>query len=142
MLQKLQEYIDCFMETDPKKELKKISDQGIAGDVTKDTTEIALKYLSNALISGVEESAQQIKISFAKGTGLIALIGETISPLPTPPQGLTEKMIAILREITGIQNNSGKSEVACGFRNDRLDFSITIEKKRGSEELIINLSTF
>lgn len=138
-LQKLQEYLDCFMETDPKKELQKINEQGVVGDVTKDITEVALKYLSIALINGVEERAQKIKISLDKGKGLLSLIGETTSQLPAPPEGLTERMIAILREITGIQNDSGKSEVACGFRNDKLDFFVTIEKKAESEELIIDL---
>ena len=59
--QRLQEFCDCFMETDPKGELEKAS-KGISGDPGRDLDELALKFLGLGIFYGASEKVN--KISF------------------------------------------------------------------------------
>jgi hypothetical protein len=52
--QRLQELIDCFMETDPKAELEKAS-KGVSGVPTGDPDELALKFLGLGIFYGATE---------------------------------------------------------------------------------------
>ena len=52
---KLQEYAECFMDTDHIKELQAVSEQGVKGDPTGDPAEVALKYLALAVLSGIDQ---------------------------------------------------------------------------------------
>ena len=42
--QRLQEFCDCYLESDPKKELERAS-KGVSGDPSGDLDELALKFL-------------------------------------------------------------------------------------------------
>src|SRR4030067_1349198 len=61
--QRLQEFSDCYFETDPKKELEKAA-RGISGDPSGDVDELALKFLGLRIFYGAAEKAK--KISFER----------------------------------------------------------------------------
>ena len=54
---RLQEFCDCYMETDPKKELEKAA-KGVSGDPGGDLEEHALKFLGLMIFDGVSEKAK------------------------------------------------------------------------------------
>lgn len=138
-LQRLQEYIDCFMETDPQHEMHKISKEGVAGDVTGDVTEVALKYLSLALISSVEERAGEIIIVRKNGKGECKLEGDMFTQLLNVPDEIVGRVLEILCEITGIEQTGKTGLIACGFRNDQLELKTTFQKKPGEETVVLRL---
>ena len=137
---RLQQYTDCFAETDPSVDLREISRKGVEGDVTGDVTEVALKYLALALLSAIEEGASDIVLS-ARGdlNGSCHLRGDLDVRLPSPPSGLTREMIRILREVSGLESDRGKSELAWGLRNDRLELSLQAERDGPEETLDLTL---
>ena len=59
--QRLQEFCDCYMETDPKKELEKAS-KGVSGDPSGNLDELALKFLGLGIFYGASEKAKKILI--------------------------------------------------------------------------------
>ena len=63
--QRLQEFCDCYLETDPKKELEKAA-KGISGDPSGDLDELALKFLGLGIFYGATEKAKKISIERSK----------------------------------------------------------------------------
>jgi hypothetical protein len=137
---RLQQYTDCFAETDPSIELREISRKGVEGDLTGDVTEVALKYLSLALLSAIEEGASDIVFS-ARGdlNGSCHLRGDRKIRLPSPPSGLTRQMIRILRDVSGLESDRGSSRLVWGLRNDQLELRLQAERDGPDETLNLTL---
>jgi hypothetical protein len=137
---KLQEYADCYSEADAGRELKEISKKGAGGEVTGDMTDVALKYLSNSILHGIEEEAQKLQISRdGDMEGDCKLIGKKETMLPKPPIGLAREMMGIVRCITGLEADSGESKLAYGVRNDRLEIDVTVHKSGEKEVMGLTL---
>lgn len=133
---KLQEYADCYSESDAARELQEISRKGAGGEMTGDVTDVALKYLSCAILHAIEEEAQKVQISRQGAMeGDCKIIGKGEKSLPKPPTGLAREMLGILRCITGLEAESGESKLAYGLRNDRLDIDVTVHKS-GEREVM------
>ena len=85
--QRLQEFCDCYMETDPKKELEKAS-KGISGDPSGNLDELALKFLGLGIFYGASEKAKKIFIQRSKDgkvTFSVDAKGKYQLPAPTTP---------------------------------------------------------
>ena len=139
---RLQEYTDCFAESDPAAALSEISRKGVEGDITRDLTEVTLKYLALALLCAIEEGASRILISshgdFADSCGLR---GATAVQLPKPPAGMARQMIDIVREITGLEEDSGSSKLIWGVREDQLEIDVGVERTSREEILTLSLTS-
>ncbi len=139
---KLQEYADCFSESDAARELEEISNKGAGGDITADMTDLALKYLSTAILHGIEEEAQKIQITREGALGgNCKLIGKKETSLPKPPTGLAGEMVGIIRCITDLEADIGESKLAYGLRNDRLEIDVSIHKSGEKEVMGLTLPT-
>lgn len=137
---RLQEYTDCFAETDPSAGLREISTKGVEGDATRDFTETALKYLSLALLSAIEENATGIRLASTKEVnGDCFLTGKKEIRLAAPPAGLSREMIGIVRGITGLEVDQGSSKFSWGIREDRLELTARVEKSGEREVLDLTL---
>lgn len=137
---KLQEYGDCFSESDAARELEDISKKGTGGDATGDTTEVALKYLSTAILHGIEKEAQKVQITRDGAMeGDCKLLGKKEISLPKPPTGLAVEMIEIVRRITDLEADTGESKLAYGLRNDRLEIDVTVHKSGDREVMGLGL---
>jgi hypothetical protein len=137
---KLQEYTDCFAEADPSRELRRIASRGIAGDKTQDMTELALKYLSLAILAGVNTGADKVFFT-CRGdqNGSCFLAGEEETRLPTPPTGVTQEIIGILRRITGLEPDRAYGSLVCGIRNDRLVMDVGVARAGERETLSLTV---
>jgi hypothetical protein len=135
--QRLQEFCDCFMETDPKKELEKAA-QGISGDPSGDPDEMALKFLGLSVFYGVSEKAQQISFNRSKA-GKIFFTVEAKGKYQLPPPGpqVGDRIISIARSITHVEENKGKVPVSLGLRNDRVELTFQFDRKEGEETFSI-----
>jgi len=132
--QRLQEFCDCYMETDPKKELEKAA-KGISGDPGGNLDELALKFLGLGIFYGASEKAKKISIQRSKdGKVLFTVESRGQYQLPPPSTQLADRIISIARSITHLEENMGKEPVSLGLRNDRMDITFQFDRKDGGEE--------
>jgi len=142
LLAKLQEYIDCFLEADPREEFREITAKGIAGDATGDLTELALKYLALAIIHGVEENARAIAVIHnGDMDGAVVMKTTEEMRLPDPPSGLARQMADLIRCIAGLEETTGAAEIACGFREDRLALRVETDMVGAMKKIILFFPT-
>ena len=136
--QRLQEFCDCYMETDPKKELEKAS-KGISGDPGGNLDELALKFLGLTIFYGASEKAKQITLQKSKdGKVLFTVDAKGKYQLSPPEVKVADRVIFIARAITHIEKDQGKLPVSMGLRNDRMDLTFHFDRKEGGESLIIS----
>ncbi len=135
--QRLQEFCDCYMETDPKKELEKAA-RGLSGDPGGDLDELALKFLGLGVFYGASEKAKKISIQRSKdGKVLFTVESRGQYQLPPPSTQLADRIISIARSITHIDEDHGKIPVSLGFRNDRIELTFQFDRKKSEETFSI-----
>jgi hypothetical protein len=135
--QRLQEFCDCFMETDPKKELEKAS-KGVSGDPSGDMDELAIKFLGLGIFYGAAEKAKKISIERSKeGKVLFTVDSKGKYQLPPPSPEVADRIFSIARSITHIDEDQGKEPVSLGLRNDRIDITFQFDRKKNGESLSI-----
>ena len=135
---RLQEFCDCFMETDPKKELEKAS-AGISGDPSGDLDELALKFLGLSIFYGASEKARTITLQKSKdGKVLFTVDAKGKYQLPPPSLRVADRVIHIARPITHIDGDKGKLPVSMGLRNDRIDLTFQFDRKSEGESFTIS----
>ena len=139
--QRLQEFCDCYMETDPKKELEKAA-KGVSGDPGGDPDELALKFLGLGIFYGAAEKAKKISIERSKeGKVLFSVESRGKYQLPSPSAQLADRIISIARTITHIDEDHGKIPVSLGLRNDRIELTFQFDRKKDEESLSILFPT-
>jgi hypothetical protein len=135
--QRLQEFCDCYMETDPKKELEQAA-KGVSGDPSGDLDELALKFLGLGIFYGATEKAKKISLQ-RSNDGKIVFSVESRGKYQLPPPGfkVADRIISIARSITHIDEDQGKEPVSLGLRNDRIDITFQFDRKPDGESFHI-----
>ena len=134
---RLQEFCDCFMETDFKKELEDAS-RGASGDPSGDADELALKFLGLTLLYGANEEAGKISLEkSSNGKVLLSVAARGSYQLPPPGAQMADRVFSIARSITHIDADQGKSVLSLGLRNDRMEISLEFERKEAGERLTL-----
>ena len=132
---RLQEFCDCFMETDYKRELE-VASKGASGDPSGDPDELALKFLGLTLLYGANEEAKKISLQRSKeGKVSLAVEARGNYQLPPPSAKLAERVFSIARSITHIEKDKGKSPLSLGLRNDRMEINLEFDRKGDGESL-------
>jgi len=135
--QRLQEFCDCYMETNPKKELENAA-KGISGDPGGNLDELALKFLGLGVFYGASEKAKKISLLRSKdGKVLFTVESRGQYQLPPPSTQLADRIISIARSITHLEEDRGKEQVSLGLRNDRMDITFQFDRKDGGESFLI-----
>ena len=135
--QRLQEFCDCFMETDPKKELERAA-KWVSGDPSSSQDELALKFLGLGIFYGATERAKKISIDVSRdGKVIFAIDSRGKYQLPSPNPQLANRIISIARSITHFDGDQGKQTVSLGLRNDRMDITFLFDRNAGGESLSI-----
>ena len=133
--QRLQEFCDCFMETDYRKELD-AAGKGVSGDPSGDPDELALKFFGLTLLYGANEEANRISLQRSQeGKVLFSVEARGNYQLPPPSGPLAERVIAIARSIVHLDKDQGKSLLSLGLRNDRMEITLEFDRKGGGESL-------
>ena len=134
---RLQEFCDCYMETDPKKELEKAA-KGVSGDPSGDLEEHALKFLGLTIFYGASEKAKQVSLQRSmEGKVLFSVDAKGKYQLLPPGTKLADRIISIARSITHIDADQGKLPVSLGLRNDRIEVTFQFDRKAGGETFSI-----
>jgi hypothetical protein len=135
--QRLQEFCDCFMETDFKKELEAAS-KGASGDPSGDPDELALKFLGLAILYGANEDAKKITLQRSReGKSLFSVEARGNYQLPPPGAQVADRIFSIARSITHLDEDQGKEPLSLGLRNDRMEITLQFDRKKGGESLSI-----
>ena len=133
---RLQEFCDCYMETDPKKGLEEAA-KGISGDPSGDLDELALKFLGLGIFYGVAERVKKILIKKSKDEKVLFIVESRGQyQLPPPSLQVADRIISIARSITHI-DEEGKEPVSLGLRNDRIEIIFQFDHKDRGESLSI-----
>ena len=135
--QRLQEFCDCFMETDFKKELEAAS-KGVSGDPSGDPDELALKFLGLVILYGANEDAKKITLQRSReGKSLFSVEARGSYQLPPPGAQVADRIFSIARSITHLDEDQGKEPLSLGLRNDRMEITLQFDRKKGGESLSI-----
>jgi len=133
--QRLQEYCNCYVGTDPKEELLRLSMGGEAADFTGDLEEAAIKLLGLMVLYGLKENAKSIELRRAQdGKTRIDVHAAGNYQLPGPPGNLFEKAMDIARAISHIEGAKGQIPLALGLGQDNIELLLTLE--RSYEEML------
>lgn len=136
---RLQEYCDCYMETDPQKEIALINKKEATADVTKDREEVALKFLCLTILYGIKESAKKIALT-KKGRDEVRLDVEAAGKyvLPAPRADIADEIFKVMRSITHLESERGRVVLSLGLRSDRLELTMEFASAAGENILTIS----
>ena len=134
---RLQEFCDCYMETDPKNELERAA-KGVSGDPGGDLDEHALKFLGLSIFYGASEKAKKVSIERSKdGKVRFGVEARGKYKLPPPDPKVADRIISIARAITHLDEDQGKVPVSLGLRSDRIELIFQFERTAGGESFSI-----
>ncbi len=130
---RLQEFCDCFLETDYKKELEAAS-RGVSGDPSGDPDELIIKFLGLTLLYGANEEARKISLQKSKeGKVLFTVEARGNYQLPPPAAPLAERIFSVARSMVHLDKDQGKIPFSLGLRNDRMEVTLAFDRKGGNE---------
>ena len=125
---KVQELCDCFATTDPLKEMSLLERE-------EDKDEAALKWLSLAILHGINANAKKISISRSKD-GKVKVVSEyRKADLPNPGPEIGEKIVEAVRGITHIEGEKGETPLAVGVRDGSVELKVKLKKKEDGESV-------
>lgn len=128
--QKVQEHCDCFVSTDPLKEMSKVKQD-------TDAQEAAVKWLALAALHGLNNNAGEIKITRSAGGATRVTAEYRDTQLPSPGVDVGAAIIEAVRGITHIEGQEGKTALALGVRDSSVELKVRIKAKDGGEEVRI-----
>lgn len=127
---KVQELCDCYATTDPLKEMSEIQKDA-------DKTEAALKWLSLAALHGVNNNARKIKLRVGDDGTVRAAAEYRASELPSPGGEIGKNIVDALSQITHIEGDKGKTQLALGIRDSSIDLKVKIKSKGDGKKITI-----
>ncbi len=126
---RVQELCDCFMDTDPFKEMLLLKND-------TDKEEAALKWIALAVLHGVSMGAKQISIT--KEDGKIKVLAEyRDAELPSPGSDVGKRAIKALRDITHIEGKRGELPLALGIRDSSIEVKVKVKQQENAETVIL-----
>ena len=125
---KVQEMIDCYATTDPLKEMSQLT-----ADTDRD--EAAIKWLALAALHGINAGAENISLHRASDGTVQVTAKYRRASLPTPGADVGAKVIAAVREVTGVDQKKGKSPLALGVQNSSVELQVKVKSDSGEERL-------
>ncbi|MBI5589262.1 MAG: hypothetical protein HY881_02145 [Deltaproteobacteria bacterium] len=127
---KVQELCDCYVTTDPLKEMSIVKNDA-------DKEEAALKWLALAALHGVNDNAEQISIT-KSDDGKVEVTAEyRTTDLPSPGSEVAEKIIESLVGITHLEGGEGKTQLALGIRDSSINLRIKMKSRDGGKKVTI-----
>jgi hypothetical protein len=127
---KVQELCDCYSTTDPLKEMSEIKKD-------ENSLEGALKWLALTVLHGVNNNARKISIKQAND-GRVSVTAEyRDSDLPDPGSAVASNIFEAVRQITHIEGEKGKTQLALGLKDSNLDLTVGVKDKADYKKISI-----
>lgn len=125
----VQEMCDCYATTDPLEEMAKMA------SVDEGDLEAAVKWLSLAILHGINNNAEEITVSREKDGGVRVTAEYRKTELPAMNGRVAEAVMAAVREITHIDADKGRLPLSIGIRDSSVDLEVKIKSKEKREKL-------
>jgi hypothetical protein len=100
-----------------------------------DLDEAALKWISLAVLHGINSNAKEISISNTEEDGVKVTAEYRKAELPSPGGPIGEKIIQAVREIAHLEGSKAETTLAFGIRNNSMDLKIK-SKNEGKDQKI------
>ena len=127
---KVQEQCDCFAETDPLREMA-----ALIGE--PDREEGALKWLALAVLHGINDNAKKISISRTRDGEVTVTAKYRESELPSPGASVGGKIFDVVKGITHIEGEKGKTPVVFGIRDSSIEVEVKLNQDEDENEVVI-----
>lgn len=128
--QKVQEMCDCYTTTDPLPEMARLADD-------TDPQEAATKWLALAVLHGINAGANKISLRLDRNGSIEVTARYNEAQLPAPGKAVGEKIFESLREITHIEGEKGKLNLALGVRDSSVELRIKLKSDEERKKLTI-----
>ena len=130
---KVQEMCDCYSTSDPLKSMSQMANEA-------DSEEAAVKWLALAALHGINANAKNITL-FQAGDGTVRVVAEyRPTDLPAPKKAVAEKIMAVVREITHIEDAKGKLPLSLGVRGSSVDLEVKVKSKADESTISLKFS--
>jgi hypothetical protein len=126
---KVQEMIDCYMSTDPLREMA-----NVPSDTDKD--EAAIKWLALAALHGINSRAKKITIQ-QEGDEYAVIAEYRKSGLPNPGRDVGQKVLNDIREIMHLEEKEGAMPLALGMRDSSVELTLKADLEEGKEKVTL-----
>jgi len=108
----------------------------MASRKSADVEEDAFKYLALAIMNTVTVEAKKLSFKKSKDSTKITIKAkEQKIELPVPSQDLIDKIIAITRAITHLEEDKGECPLVLGLKNDQLELHVKVKKDKEKESI-------
>lgn len=129
--QQVQSLCDCFATTDPLKEMSNIA-------LAPESRDAALKWIALAVLHGINNNAEKISLVSTKDGKVTVTAEYRTAELPSPGAGVGRKIVEAIREMTHIEKDKEKVELAFGFRNNSMDLKIKSRHEGDDDKITIS----
>lgn len=127
---KVQEHADCYATTDPLKEMSEINKEA-------DLEEAALKWIALAVLHGINENAEKVSLFVSDDGSVSVTAAYRKSELPAPNTTIGKKIHEIVGNITHIEGDKGKIQLALGILDSSIDLKIKMKTKDNGKKISI-----
>jgi hypothetical protein len=128
--QKVQELCDCYAETDPLKGMTSVFSES-------DKEEAALKWLALAVLHGIDQNAEEIKLYRSSEGNVKATAEYRKRELPLPDGSIGRMAMEALRQMTHIEGDKGKVPLSLGIRDSGVEIVVKVKGEDGSEKITL-----
>ena len=127
---KVQEQCDCFATTDLLAEMA-----GLAKE--QNSEEGALKWIALAVLHGIDRNAKKISLRRTADGGISVTAKYRESELPKPPAPIGRKVFDVIKGITHIEGDKGKTPVVFGIRDSSIELEVKLGHDGDGEEVVL-----
>jgi hypothetical protein len=135
---KLQEFVDCFLDTDHKKELEIFSDPKLTGPTREEVPDEALRYLALVLLYAIDEKIKDISlIRKQPDSSVCRMAGEKFYEVPTPKEEVMATLFEEIEEMAGMDETKRTGKLILGLKDDQIALKLSSTLTDAGEEKII-----
>jgi type II secretory ATPase GspE/PulE/Tfp pilus assembly ATPase PilB-like protein len=141
---KLQEFLDCYLQSDFKEELEHFSEPHLTGSIREEIPDEALRYFALVLLYAIEERVQDISfVRKAPDSAVCRMIGDNFYEVPAPREEIISALFEEIEEMTGMDTTRRKGKLILGLKDSEIDLEIlsTISNEK-EEKILIHLPPF
>jgi hypothetical protein len=133
---KLQEMCDCYMETDYLANM-----QGMAGAVSKDVEEDAVKYLALIMLYAITRKAGKLSLKKKGDDVSVRIKADQKEDLPQPSAVIIDKVFQVMREILHIEEDKGEMDLSLGLRTGEVNVHVKVKGQDDKQSLKVKFPT-
>lgn len=141
---KLQEFIDCFMDVDHRKELESFSTPSLTRSMREAPAEEALRYLAIVLLYAIDEKAKNVSfVRKAPDAALCRMAGEKFYHIPAPKEEIVVSLFSGIEEMAGMDETRRTGKLVLGIGNDSIELAVSSTvTDAGEEKVLVHLPEF